>query len=274
MAWGKQQQRPPQECQEPVNASPNPPSYDADSKYNIDSTDTPYRYAAYANRARTILLSAHRYVAYTSDIGESFRPVVHPYLVRTAYGISWTYVIGDVAHEGYKAYQRNRAVLADNAQSQSQSSAVPLIDDYRLIMAKRMTFQSLASMGFPALTIHSVVKYSGKMLRNAKTAFVRTWAPIGLGLSVVPFLPYVFDKPVEEAVEWSFREALRACAGEDAVRSLSIPSEGSVVAALKDAAPVVSQIETETKKNPERAQGNGRRHYWEYFWSSSKEKTE
>lgn len=30
------------------------------------------RYAAYANRFRTILVASHRYVAYTSDIGESF----------------------------------------------------------------------------------------------------------------------------------------------------------------------------------------------------------
>lgn len=35
---------------------------------------TKLRYAAYATRLRTILLSAQRYVAYTSDIGESFRP--------------------------------------------------------------------------------------------------------------------------------------------------------------------------------------------------------
>src|SRR5689334_323875 len=70
-----------------------------------DSIETNVRYAAYANRLRTIMLSAHRYVAYTSDIGESFRPVAHPWLVRGAYGVSWAYLIGDVSHEGWKAYQ-------------------------------------------------------------------------------------------------------------------------------------------------------------------------
>lgn len=38
-----------------------------------------------------------------------------------------------------------------------------------------------------------------------------------LGLAVVPALPYLFDKPVEEAVEWSFHEAFRAIGGEQAV---------------------------------------------------------
>jgi hypothetical protein len=32
------------------------------SDSSVNSTDTPFRYAAYANRIRTILISAHRYV--------------------------------------------------------------------------------------------------------------------------------------------------------------------------------------------------------------------
>ncbi|CAI7572544.1 unnamed protein product [Penicillium manginii] len=228
----------------------------ASSPSSVDSTDTPYRYAAYANRIRTILLSAHRYVAYTSDIGESFRPVAHPILVRSAYAVSWAYLLGDVSHEGYKAYLRNRRALTapgqeyrDASVSVSQeirgmatgnlvkpldegaagqeseltpwnTNTISLAEDYRMVMAKRAVFQSLASMGLPAFTIHSVVKYSGKMVRGSKVAFVRTWVPIGLGLSVVPFLPYIFDHPVEEAVDWAFGTALRVYGGEDAVRPL------------------------------------------------------
>lgn len=56
-------------------------------------------------------MAAQRYVAYTSDIGESFRPVAHPVLIRSAYGISWLYLTGDVLHEGYKAYISNQAML-------------------------------------------------------------------------------------------------------------------------------------------------------------------
>ncbi|KAE8348040.1 mitochondrial 18 KDa protein-domain-containing protein [Aspergillus coremiiformis] len=218
------------------------------SSYSVDSTETPYRYAGYANRLRTILLSAHRYVAYTSDIGESFRPVAHPYLVRSAYAVSWSYLIGDVVHEGYKAYLRNRHVLAPPGEAYKDAKAdpsespttantlepwptmrIPLLEDYRMVMAKRAVFQSIASMGLPALTIHSVVKYSGRALKNSKSVVVRTWAPIGLGLSVVPFLPYIFDEPVDEAVEWSFRSAVRAYAGEDAVRPLPHPETVDVL---------------------------------------------
>lgn len=181
---------------------------------SVNSTDTGFRYAAYANRIRTILLSAHRYVAYTSDIGESFRPIAHPWLVRSAYTISWTYLLGDVGHEGYKAYLRNWKALAPTGEaykdasqpSQNQiikgmatgnmtignkaeskdgvsdwpTAEIPLAEDYRMVMAKRAVFQSIASMGLPAFTIHSVVRYSGQMVKGVKIAFIRTWTPIGV----------------------------------------------------------------------------------------------
>ncbi|OQE39301.1 hypothetical protein PENCOP_c007G05081 [Penicillium coprophilum] len=268
MVWGRQQepQSPPQELlDKPVVREKLPAELqrlvdreeeyeDLYSQYSVNSTETPFRYAAYANRIRTILLSAHRYVAYTSDIGESFRPIAHPWLVRSAYAISWSYLLGDVGHEGYKAYIRNWNALAPAGEtykdatqpSQNQilkgmvtgnmtigssvdskdeqpdwpTPEIPLAEDYRMVMAKRAVFQSIASMGLPAFTIHSVVRYSGRMVKDVKIAFIRTWTPVGLGLAVVPFLPYIFDHPVDEAVEWVFRTGLRAYGGEAAVRPL------------------------------------------------------
>lgn len=191
------------------------------------------RYAAYATRLRTIMLSAHRYVAYTSDVGESFRPVAHPRLVSGAYAISWIYILGDVSHEGYRAYWRNQRILNPQIELSShqqsvtglpasqaaviQPGVVPALEDWRTVMAQRAIFQSIASMGLPAFTIHSVVRYSGRALKNAKNATIRTWAPIGLGLAVVPFLPSLFDEPVESAVEWAFHKGFEAVGGKKAV---------------------------------------------------------
>lgn len=176
-----------------------------------DSTESNVRYAAYASRLRTILLSAHRYVAYTSDIGESFRPVAHPYMIKGAYAVSWLYLVGDVGHEGYKAWCSNQRTLypekyideaeagslagkikgaaqevqnklgasAPDASSITPGHVVP-INDYRAIMAQRAVFQGLASMGLPAFTIHSIVKYSGRAMKDIKNTRIRTWGPIGV----------------------------------------------------------------------------------------------
>ncbi|KAL1843081.1 hypothetical protein VTJ49DRAFT_3216 [Mycothermus thermophilus] len=209
--------------------------------YAPPSTESNVRYAAYAARFRTILLSAHRYVAYTSDIGESFRPVAHPWLVRGAYGVSWAYILGDVGYEGYKAYLHNQRALNPQVELSSHQQrilglevsepspkprpptadgpprAIAPLEDYRTVMLQRGIFQSLASMGLPAFTIHSIVKYSGRAMKDVKSVAVRTWGPIGLGLSIVPFLPRIFDKPVENAVEWAFHKGFEAYGGHEAV---------------------------------------------------------
>ncbi len=141
-------------------------------------------------------------VAYTSDVGESFRPVAHPWLIRGAYGISWAYLVGDVGHEGYKAYLRNQRILhpgapgvtavsATDARAQTppitktghsgeESGHVPAIEDFRSVVVQRAVFQSLASMGLPAFTIHSIVRYSGKALKDANNRTIRTYGPIGV----------------------------------------------------------------------------------------------
>lgn len=188
-----------------------------------DSTESTVRYAAYASRLRTIMLSAQRYVAYTSDIGESFRPVAHPYWVRTAYGISWAYLVGDVSHEGYKQYTKNQQILHPQTDPNAPAGQlqapgrVPWIDDYRARMAERAVFQSIASMGLPAFTIHTIVRYSGQAFKNVKNTRIRTWGPIGLGLGAVPALPFLFDKPVEQATEWVFHKAFEVVGGPGAV---------------------------------------------------------
>ncbi|EZF34059.1 hypothetical protein H109_02165 [Trichophyton interdigitale MR816] len=279
---------------------------------SVDTVDTGYRYSAYAARIRTLLLSAHRYVAYTSDIGESFRPVAHPWLVKGAYGVSWAYIFGDVANEGYKAYLRNQEILAPKSEAfrkatetiaagdvDLKSSAdrkaleehfinkaalkdveetltstacpkhpmpwkdpeedtlvpwptkkIPLSEDYRSVMAERAVFQSIASMGLPAFTIHSIVKYSGRAMKNMKSVFFRTWAPIGLGLSVVPALPYLFDKPVEEAVQWAFHNAFLMFGGPNAVPHDTLP-QGAFLEAFHAAQAVKKQRQEERERRRE-----------------------
>lgn len=220
-----------------------------------ESTESNVRFAAYAARARTILLAAHRYVAYTSDIGESFRPVAHPWLVRGAYGVSWAYIVGDVSNEGYKAYKANERTLNPGLEltaKQQTASGLPAVtrdasddtgtmvvqpgkvaplEDWRTVMAQRAIFQSVASMGLPAFTIHSVVRYSGQALKGAKNKTLRTWGPIGLGLSVVPFLPTMFDQPVETATEWLFHKGFETFGGKEYVGDA--PTTGREKALIK-----------------------------------------
>lgn len=53
-------------------------------------------------------------------------------------------------------------------------------------MVQRAVFQSVASMGLPAFTIHSIVRYSGKALKDAKNRTIRTYGPIGVRTFPLP----------------------------------------------------------------------------------------
>ncbi|THH33758.1 hypothetical protein EUX98_g363 [Antrodiella citrinella] len=163
---------------------------------NADSTDSDIRYMAYGARLRTALRAGQRYIAYTSDVGEAFRPVVPPAIVTAAYGISWLYLAGDVGYETYKA-QRQGPTL-EQAEYFSEPTRLGMI------ATKRAIFQSVASMALPAFTIHTAVKQAKKAFVNTKSPRVKAWGPTLTGLAIVPILPYLYDKPVEHVTDFAF----------------------------------------------------------------------
>lgn len=141
-----------------------------------------------------------------------------------------------MGHEGYKAYVRNLHIVHPVTQgaalikardardevsggpSRLEPGHVAAIDDYRSVMAQRAIFQGLASMGLPAFTIHSIVKYSGRALKDAKNTRIRTYGPIGVGRSIKtlhlmmvtdPGFPAWFGRGTLPA--FHFRQAGRNC---------------------------------------------------------------
>jgi len=150
---------------------------------DVKTTDTAFRYTGYTAVASSRIAAALRYTAYTSDVGESFRPIIPPKLVTFTYALSWAYVIVDVAIEGIKSYRRK---LPRN--------------EILGVVTERSIFQSLASMIFPAMIIHTQVKIFQKILK--RVGLFQKWGPTVAGLAIVPFLPYVLDHPVESALHW------------------------------------------------------------------------
>ena len=82
---------------------------------------------------------------------------------------------------------------------------------------QRILFHSMASMALPAFTVRYIVKYTHSATKGLKSQLLRTSGPIGLSLSAISVFPYVFDKPVEDAVEWIFYEMLKKFGGQEAV---------------------------------------------------------
>ncbi|KAL0255521.1 hypothetical protein I308_100325 [Cryptococcus tetragattii IND107] len=165
---------------------------------NADSTDSSLRYAAYLRRVRDVARAGSRYTAYTSDVGEAFRPVVPPWVVTAAYGVSWAYLIGDVSFTTYKSSQLGPSPIESANMSERTRLA--------MVAVKRSVFQAVASMALPAFTIHTAVKYAGRAFAKSQNATLRRWGPTAVGIGIVPALPYLFDHPVEQATEALFEK--------------------------------------------------------------------
>lgn len=154
------------------------------------------------------LLVRFRLMAFTSEVGESLRPLIEPWLVTATYAVSWAYVSIDVALRACDEYAlrgRTRRVLRT-----------------LLFFA---VFHSIATMLLPAVLIHAAVHRSELFLQHA----CRRWAsrvaagagaaadtllsrlrllPTIIGLSLIPLMP-LFDAPIEHLMERLFAMAWR-----------------------------------------------------------------
>jgi len=154
------------------------------NRHDVSSQHTPLmRYGAYA----AAIARCARYLAYTSDVGEAFRPVVHVRAVQACYGVSWGYVIASIAWDNQSLQQHGVSGT-----------------DLWAMTAKSAVFQSVASMALPAFTIHTVVHQTKhRLFQKFLPRFVQ-WGPTLCGLAVVPFLPLMWDYPCEVLIDKAF----------------------------------------------------------------------
>ena len=132
----------------------------------------PLRALGYAARlgrlVGSVLSKGSRYIAYSSDVGESFRPIVDRKWVTGGYAIAAAYVAADVGLVAHKAY-----VEGDNVKRKT---------------TERFTFQVLGSLLLPSLAIHQTVNFSQKRFATAASANLRKWGPVCVGLGTIVLL--------------------------------------------------------------------------------------
>lgn len=140
-----------------------------------------YRPATYTSRVAVILRQIPAFTAkakaaaYASEVGESFRPIVPRSLVNTLYAISIGYVVIDIAGRTYCVKDQGFEKVA-------------------YFVLDTSLWHSLASLILPAVTIHSIVKYSAKATKKITTnKSACAWIPALLALGSVPFIIHPLD---------------------------------------------------------------------------------
>mmetsp|Transcript_8880 Transcript_8880/g.29328 ORF Transcript_8880/g.29328 Transcript_8880/m.29328 type:complete len:248 (+) Transcript_8880:61-804(+) len=140
-------------------------------------------------KAQALAVDGARYVAYSSDVGESMRPVLKPWMVHATYGVAVSYV----------AYDCGCAVRKKQLQGHPN-------DTLFATGAKHFVFHAAVSLAMPALVIHTAVHQSHNVFERPTFATfprIQRFGPTVIGLGIIPFLPLV-DPPAEYAIDWVF----------------------------------------------------------------------
>jgi len=158
----------------------------------IQSFRDKYRYAVYVGQY-AVVTATHsgmlRFLAFSSDFGEAFRPAVPQVLVKSSYFVSVGYIFGAIAESAYEVCDKPAKTIIET-------------------VAHETFFQLVASLIVPFLFIHTAVHQTTKVLKNLrmdkKAPIVARWGPSAVGLGCVPILPLYLDHPCEHAVDAIF----------------------------------------------------------------------
>jgi len=140
-------------------------------------------------RAKSVAADSLRYVAYSSDIGESMRPILRPEVVNLTYGVAIAYVLADAGIEVRRKHHLgfDSDVLVGTA-------------------AHRLVFHAAVSLALPAVIIHTAVHRSHAFLERPvfeTMPRLHRYGPTLVGLGIIPFLP-ILDHPAELLLDATF----------------------------------------------------------------------
>ena len=142
--------------------------------------------AAISVKAKSAAIANARYTAYSSDVGEAFRPVVPQWAVKGTYGLAIAYICGDVGMTTYK-----ESLHPDGNPTRAFVHA--------------SVFQGIASLALPMFIIHQAV-HAAQVVTKRMGRFTR-WGPTVAALMLIPALPYAVDEPCEHVIDYAFDQA-------------------------------------------------------------------
>ena len=156
------------------------------------------RFVAYARVLGQVVRKA-RLLSYSSELGESVRPIAtNKWIVNGLYGISFGYVGVDITISTVEEYQKSK-----NRPDQNKRAMIKCID--------QSSFHSMASLLFPSIAIHSVVKYTDKGLnlavaRGLKLPGFARFLPSILGIASIPFIIHPLDELADLVMDNTLRK--------------------------------------------------------------------
>ncbi|XP_037724479.1 mitochondrial fission process protein 1 [Drosophila subpulchrella] len=132
-----------------------------------------------------------RYMGYSNEIGESFRPLVPKSFVAASYGMAIGYVCTDT-------FDKALRLQMDGASS--REVAIKGGDVFG--------WQMLASVAIPGLVINRITWATKTLLSRAPVAVLKT-VPTLVGLASIPLIIHPIDTMVDRLMDATYRKTVR-----------------------------------------------------------------
>lgn len=132
-----------------------------------------------------------RYMGYSNEIGEAFRPLVSKSLVAASYGMAIGYVCTDTFDKALRLRMNgapNREVLVKGGDV--------------------FSWQMLASVTIPGLVINRITWATRLAMRRAPVVFLKT-VPTLVGLASIPLIVHPIDNLVDRVMDATYRKHIR-----------------------------------------------------------------
>ncbi|KAL4709366.1 hypothetical protein ACJJTC_007098 [Scirpophaga incertulas] len=132
-----------------------------------------------------------RYMGYSNEVGEAFRPVVPVRLVRASYGVAFTYVLADTVDKGVR-------MMMEDGRPRNVMRAT----------GDALIWQTLASIVIPGITINRICAISGSVLTkyNRIPPRLRGLLTVGVGLASIPIIITPIDTAVTLLMDRTYRK--------------------------------------------------------------------
>jgi len=134
-----------------------------------------------------------RYLGYSNELGESFRPLIKKSYVHASYAVAVSYVFADTADKCIKSYEKDKSLV----------KAAKIGGDV-------VIWQLLASVIIPGFTINRICWAVGKGLKMSKFRHpLAKWIPTITGLLSIPLIIHPIDHAVDVLMDESYRKYVK-----------------------------------------------------------------
>lgn len=135
-----------------------------------------------------------RYLGYSNELGEAFRPLISKSLVNFSYVIATGYVLADTYSKASTMYNTPVALGGGTKKAAIRAGDV-------------LIWQMLASVVIPGFTINRICWATGRMIRMVKVAkAVQKATPTAVGLASIPLIIHPIDKFMDYVMDNTYRK--------------------------------------------------------------------